>query len=137
MAESFLKSFIVFQNRFLFPVLANHGSLKGMTVLSFSILMSLYYACLYIFSRAQSTLMTLPFGIKYFPFCIARYKFFNSQGRFMRLGRTPFGIQVSMVVLKTFPQLGLYQGYPSMKAESRLPCPCQITCKLVLANCKQ
>ena len=39
----------------------------------------------------------------------------------MRLGRTPFGIQVSMVVLKHFPsfvELGLYQGYPSMKAES-------------------
>ena len=51
--------------------------------------------------------MTLPFGIKYFHFCI---------------GRTPFGIQVSMVVLKTFPhlELVLHQRYPSMKAESRL-----------------
>ena len=53
--------------------------------------------------------MTSPFGIKYFHFYI---------------GRTPFGIQVFMVVLKTFPQL--YRAcftsgvYLSMKAESRL-----------------
>ena len=57
--------------------------------------MSLYYACVYIFSRAQLILMTLSFVIKFFRFCIARFKFFDSQGRFMRVGRTPFGIQVS------------------------------------------
>ena len=41
----------------------------------------------------------------------------------MHVGRTPFGIQVSMVVLKTFPsfvELVLHQKYPSVKAESRL-----------------
>ena len=52
----------------------------------------------------------------------------------MRLGRTPFGIQVSMVVLKTFPQLRRTWFISSMKAESRLHCPCKITSKLVLAN---
>ena len=86
----------------------NHSSLKGMTVLSFSILVSLYYACilLYFFpSSVNPDDFALQNNLKYFPFCIARFKFFDSQGRFMRLGRTPFGIQVSMVVLKTFPQL--------------------------------
>ena len=62
-------------------------------------------SCLYIFSRAQLTLMTLPFGIKCFRFCIARFKFFDGQGRFMHVGGTPFGIQVSRVVLKAFSQL--------------------------------
>ena len=36
----------------------------------------IHYACLYIFSRPQLTLMILPFGIKCFRFCIARFKFF-------------------------------------------------------------
>ena len=39
----------------------------------------------------------LSFGIKCFCFCIARFKFFDSQGRFMHVGRTPFGIQISRV----------------------------------------
>ena len=38
-------------------------------------------------------------------FLLLHFKFFDSQGRFMRVGRTPFGIRVSRVVLKAFPQL--------------------------------
>ena len=52
----------------------------------------------------RESVMTLPFG-KVFPLLHCTFKFFDSQGSFMNLGRTPFGIQLSMVVLKTFPQL--------------------------------
>ena len=44
---------------------------------------------------------------KVFPLLHCTFNFFHliaNYGRFMRLGRTPFGIQVSMVVLKTFLQ---------------------------------
>ena len=53
------------------------------------------------------TLMTLPFRIKCFRFCIEHFKLFDSRGRLLRLGRTSFEIRVSMVVLKTFSHAAL------------------------------
>ena len=52
-----------------------------------------------------------------FHFVIDCFKFFVSQGRFLRLGKVPLGIQISMIDMKVFPRFaafGLHQRCPTV-----------------------
>ena len=94
---SFLRYFIVFQNCFLFPLLMFLVKNDCLEFLNIDVTLSCIPLYLLHNSADPDDFALLN---RLFRFRIACFKFFDSQGRFLCLGRVHFGMQLSIMVMQ-------------------------------------